>query len=175
MRFVILIFFCFFIPSLSWADKAGEKLKLPDYYLGAWETTAKRTGDFVHVIKNDGTIVGYFNFGKKEKYTNITYRILDIQKDSVVLFVREVDLKDPFTGKSPADATYSYWTFKPDGTHLGLPFMWIMQDTFNPWDRPANPDKKSDAWLLDYYNTEIADKLFNQHGHFRLPSGRFPE
>lgn len=175
MRIVIFIFFCFLFPSFSWADKAGEKLKLPDYYLGAWRSTAE---NYIYVVKDDGTITGYYSFGKKEKFQDVTYRILDVREDSVILFIGKVTLDAPFTGKDNKKPFYQFWTLKPYKFSF-LPekdIMWIEKGNLRPWNDPVQPEQKSDAWLLDYYNK---DGFYNDHyskfGHFRLPSGSFKE
>jgi hypothetical protein len=176
MRFAIcILFLLLFLCEVSVAQAAENKLKLPDYYLGAWNGTAE---NHIYVIKDNGTITGYFDFGKKEKYTDMTYRVLDVQQDYVALFVRQVDVNDPFTGKSPADTFYEYWTLKlyERAYSPGEKRMWIETANFERWDKPVNPDQKSDKWLLNYYNERSLYMDFSaKYGYYRLPPGSFKE
>jgi hypothetical protein len=172
MRFIIITILCLLSPW-SLAHGREQKLKLPDYYIGAWESTAE---NYIYVIKNNGTITGYYSFDKQEKFKDVTYRILEVRKDAVVLLIREVDLIDVFTGKPNTKPFYQFWTLKPYTlSFLGKKdTMWIETGDFRPWDKPPNPDEKSDTWWLNYYKKDnYYDHYYSKYSHDKLPLGSF--
>lgn len=172
-KIVLILLVLLSLSSFAEAEEnaAGPKLKLPDYYVGHWTKSAIRTGDFSYFLQCDGTGEMIWNWGRKEKSEDLSYRVLSISKDNeALLMVRSIhthwqckswcDREDKKKADCIPNCTrplYSYWLLSPSES-LGSKFKMMMIESNSLDQSSSSADAEaeaaflqSDAFLIDIY------------------------
>jgi hypothetical protein len=182
-------FLCAFTVSLFWigfacADllSSGQGKNLPSYYVGHWTSAAIRSGDFSYFLRCDGTGEARWNDGKKEKFQDISYRVLSVSEDNkTLLFVKTVDTHEDcsFVCKKDAKCTtlcvqpsYLYWLLSPSDVY-GPGYKMMQLEEFGwdsrhpPFANIQNPYKESDVWLKKFFEKNGLDSSSTSGYHYR--------
>jgi hypothetical protein len=140
MRFIYLFAFAVLTSGAYASDLERNlvRLELPHYYIGHWKSSSSRSPPSSYLIKNDGTIEEFFSHDIKNKLADIEYRVLRIEPQQVVLFIKETELEDEPGIINPY---YTFWILKPRKSTVKYDGLWLHSShTMNLINK--------DAWLL---------------------------
>lgn len=158
---ILFIFFLTCTSARADGSTTIQELKLPEYYVGHWTAAAIRAGDFSYFLGCHGTGEARYNFGKKEKFQDISYRVLSTDGEKVLLFIRTLDSKsscqsvcrkkDEKCVHICLQPSYTYWLLSPSDSY-GSQFKMmrivdydepLFENATNPFELPAPLLKKA--------------------------------